>query len=331
MKKLFLVASFLFASTSAFATSCHCYKKNGDTQHVYNTCTDSLAGENQSSIPSGFTLISTHSGTPSNPGYCPAQNAGCSGQNCGSLSDSAYFDFHIQAGGVNQSLYVCEVGFENHYCKDQNTYCNNNDDYMDIYSGTTKVYTLVSPSKKTFSEADNVTSAKTYLNSLNFGAGWYVKYCLSLTRLTVGSEGGGYSFTDLIANIAGTVSVTPGKYMGTGAKDYFDIANLAFSVDYGCGSSAQAEDALDHPDAVWDEVTTHKETMLTSNQVCLNGQAGCVTKTCAWKLNFRETQTCVRPLKDKDKCPGPDCVPYEGTIYTEIDTLTTFSCLAGSC
>ncbi len=343
MKKIFLLAGMLFATNSAFATNCLCYQvpasgDSGGATHVYNTCTDGLTvNSNQYyTTPVGAYNVSIAIGQAgyTKPGTCEMPTSGCAGGNCqDTMTDSASFDFHLQAGGIDTLLYVCKVGWNEHFCKAST--CNNNDDYMVVYNdnGTVKG-TIKSPEYKTFTVADGVTSAKAYFNSINFGAGWYVQYCLNITKLTVGGPATDYyHLTDLIAKVDANVSVTPGKYMGSGAKDYFSIANLAWAVEHDCTGIALTNgvETADSPDVVWDELTNYTESLSTTNSVCINGQPGCQTKTCSWKVKFRETQTCLRPLKDADKCPGPDCVPYEGTIHTSVTTNTKFSCAEGTC
>jgi len=331
MKMLFFLFGIFLALNSAFANHrpCNCYTLPGSNQ-VHNTCTDTFndCGNSQqtlsgifgpgplvtapqcdpSIVPPGGTSIGiatnewTIENWVQNPGACPTTfgppPSPC-GHDCGTMDQAtSHFGFDVDSGGFAQNLYVCEVGFKAHTCTNG---CNNSDDYLNVYSGTTLVQKISSPLSYTFTAAQAVTSADVFLNSTNFGAGWYVRYCYDVTRGVVGTATG-----DIYAAIDAVMLLITNANNG-----YIDASNLEWQMEYKCtddtgtsvGGSADDGNALG-----WDEfdnsVNGGEQSSVTSH-VCLAGTAGCHTKSCHYDVEFQEKNTCVRTLKDST-CANPN-------------------------
>lgn len=334
------------AASNAFATcavneSLYCVN-TGD--HIYTQC-----------HPTGTPLVAGGIyAFADSEGNCPATRTTCTGDQCGQLPNlSKTFDFNIQSGGLNQSLWVCEVGFDAHTCTD----CNVNDDYMILHGDAgVEGVKLSYPNKMTFQEAGpHPTSAQVFLNSMNYGSGWYVRYCYGIARAIAGTD----VVSGLLVTVNGSLNIASGNDNG-----YIAESKLETSVISNCSGDGTAFDighignddggasGPNSPGMVWDEI--NNETLTTSNTVCLDGSTNCNFKVCNWRVAFHEMAGCIRTIKNftpptcvtsttngvynpycpqfstpgtnSVNCTGAGCELWAADVHTSLTVSTQMSC-----
>jgi hypothetical protein len=261
--------------------------------------------------------------------FCPITpkpgSGGCTGTDCQTIVDSATFDFQVLSGGINDNLYVCGLGFNTNSCAT----CNSEEDsiVVDFSDGThqTLFYGnqgVVFP----FSTTKKVLKAHVYLNSLNYSAGWYVRYCLDLLRVVVGPR-----------PTSGLQSVIDGKITLVGANDngYLAQSGLQYAVKHNCKTSADTTSVADGNDpnmSSGDPLSSlQTEIVNTHDVLCLNG-ISCAINNCSWTVSFQESAKCIRGIKSMDCTqPGGICIPFAADISTMLDASIKFQCGTASC
>lgn len=272
-------------------------------------------------------------GHPFANGTCPFAGGGCLGDSCGTFTDASQFKFDIESGGINHSMYVCEVGFDAHLCLA--TGCSS-DDYMYVDTknaagATVKVLIKKTDAPKVFTAADQASAANVVLNSTNYGAGWYFKYCLDIVRAVADGNWteGTYtatapipSSTDVNASLLARITA---DLVITGANDngYFSQSGLESSVTSICTNGALVIGHNDANQGLWSPVGSSSLNFSADEVTCLSGLPGCDRKTCTWTVSFRETQKCLRTIKN---CVGTACDLFHGTVSTTLTTSTALDC-----
>lgn len=225
-------------------------------------------------------------------------------------SYASVFTLNQQKIPGNGDLYVCEVGL--------NSLCGGcNQHYIDING--LKIYGHME-----FDKLNAPTSAQVYLNNLYFGSEFYVKYCVDLV--------GDPTFrTNIIAQIAPSVTIYTGAYAGIGGNDYATNAGLGATVYEDCESNGlqpgnPSQGALVLA-PVFSAETTLAQPLSLPEPIELCGAEGCTRKTCVYTIRFNETATCYRNFK----CVDEVCKPYESTIKTKFDGKVNFACSNGAC
>ena len=243
-------------------------------------------------------------------------------QPCGDMDQAqSHFDFNVTSGGYSQNLYVCEVGFKAHTCTG---ICNAADDYLNVNNASGLVTTIHAPNSQTFTAAQAVTSADVFLNSTNFGAGWYVRYCYDLTRGVAGTD----PVSDIYAQINAEMMLITNADNG-----YINASTLEWQMEYACTDDAGVSvgPSTDSGLVGWDDfdnsINGGEQSLVTSN-VCLSGTPGCHTKSCHYDVEFQEKQTCIRTLKDPT-CTTLDCF-WTANFGTSL-TVNTHLCTNASC
>ena len=237
-------------------------------QLAYNTC-----GEVDTSTP------------PVTP--CPNCPTGTSGE--------ASYDLEIEMGGFKDGLYVCEVGFNAHKCAAKNR--NPKGDHIVVGS---EIITVESGAK-TFSAEEAITagSAKVYLNSSNYGAAYYVKYCYDYTKVVVG-DAAHLATLDLEGDFYGNVTLDIADGGG-----YYSHAGVEGNVTVTCGGVVEATPiSLD---------SNLEQSVPFSHLFDLNGPVNTSLQNgCTFEIEFSETmRDYVRQLKD-------DNSTYSATISTGV-------------
>ncbi len=248
----------------------------------------------------------------------------CEGAGCGPIVDHASFDFDILSGGVDADTYVCEVGMRRHKCKDENQGKCTDDDYLIVKSKNRSDVVIDRDTNNPthFKPEDNAMSANVFLNSTHYGAGWYVKYCIDITRAVAGP----LAYVDkLIAKLHGTLKVKP-----TYNNGYFLDSGLKYRI-----SSTCEKDPWDH--GYWEPVDgPDKDNVCEKFKgFCPEGGSNCEQVSCAFLVEFQEELTCsrsIKQIKDGNHC-GDDleCKLFHGKVHTELWTSVDFECTDSSC
>lgn len=218
---------------------------------------------------------------------CPNCPSGTSGE--------ASYDLEIEMGGFKDGLYVCEVGFNAHKCAAKNR--NPKGDHIVVGS---EIITVESGAK-TFSAEEAITagSAKVYLNSSNYGAAYYVKYCYDYTKVVVG-DAAHLATLDLEGDFYGNVTLDIADGGG-----YYSHAGVEGNVTVTCGGVVEATPiSLD---------SNLEQSVPFSHLFNLNGPVNTPLQNgCTFEIEFSETmRDYVRQLKD-------DNSTYSATISTGV-------------
>jgi hypothetical protein len=248
-------------------------------------------------------------------GVCVPDTCSCTtNTNCdcsAHIEDHADFQFNIEAGGIDSSLYVCEVGFFAHSCPSAGT-CGG--DYIQVGD---KKATFSTP--LTLSKVDKLKSgvASVYLNSLNAGSKFYVRYCLDVERKVVGTPTDG-AFHGLLT---GTLKLTAGN-----DSNYFNTVGLEAEAFHACSSlplTAASLLSLGH----FEVSNDLNEEIPTSD--CLNfpTTSASTKKYCSWMVVYSETNKCLRKLYKAQE--GDEGVTRSGMVRSSLDFGLDFTC--GNC
>jgi hypothetical protein len=317
----------IYPAVACDVTKCNC--PSGTFSGVGGSCVpvrycpaNSTLGNGQTNVPAPGNILANCFLTP-----FPTSTA-CDHEGC-KLTRTSQFDFNVQMGGVDASVYVCEVGF-NELCSTAE--CTQH--YLTLDNNTDTVANRIYDSA-VFTESTAPSKANVYINDLFFGAEFYVKYCVKAKRLVVGAEEG----VDFQANITPHYTISTGNYGATinppnvgGANDYASTANLGASIYSDCTGTGPIKGKVD-------QGTLAVAPVLFSNLAALPqlpvgvldlcGTTGCHSSEhqCVYTLRFTETATCYRPFK----CEGGNCVPYESQIKTTFGADVRFDCDGASC
>jgi hypothetical protein len=234
-------------------------------------------------------------------------------EDCDTLSGAADFTFNIQAGGVMSDLYVCEVGFFEHHCLDHGLACGG--DYIEVDGQTTKP----GQDPLTFGPDDLVgvglvKSGNVYLNSVNAGASWYVKYCLDVERKVVGEETPESFFGRLTSNMVATSGED---------NNYYEYVGLKSTTYFSCTAPLTLAGLLG-TEAVNEHLVTSEEEVEVGPMTTCMDFSGNTTNSCAWLVVYEETIPCLRELfRD---LPGTEGATRSGSVKTAIDYTVEFNC-----
>lgn len=133
--------------------------------------------------------------------------------------------------GFNDGIYVCEIGFDEHLCRQDGR--NPKGDHIVVNNGLLKEVITIGSGPKTFTPEEAKLSgiAKVYLNSSNYGASYYVKYCYDYTREVLeGTE------IPMIGEFYGNAYMNIADDGG-----YFQDAGVSSKFSYACGKSGIEE------------------------------------------------------------------------------------------
>jgi hypothetical protein len=144
-----------------------------------------------------------------------------------------------------------------------------------------------------------------YLNSTNYGSGWYVKYCLNLNN-TVNNPNVN------ALQVSGNVSL-----IGAQDNGYFSQSGLKYLIFHQCGGSSN----FSLPDPLgssWDPLESNGTQMITTGPdlIVLNWKNPLVNQ-CSWTVNLQETATSLR-WTQHGATPLP---PYAAEVNTILNIL----------
>ncbi|MFI5390785.1 MAG: hypothetical protein ACHQYQ_05430, partial [Bacteriovoracales bacterium] len=204
--------------------------------------------------------------------------------NCGHISGAETFEFEIKMGGTDVNLYVCEVGFGPNFCTEGCT----GGDYMVITKTNGQEITIAGPNKSalfTKGELDG-SSAKVFLNSINAGASYFVRYCLNVERLIVGNP------TFDPSNDIFTLNAQAHAQVPLALTGYLSTVGLNTQIFHKCGSEEELLKGSLNLEGFANLVTPGDYSVETQDFV----QMSATTASCSWKILFTEANHCPRPI-----------------------------------
>lgn len=264
----------------------------------------------------GAPEVNCQTGTHLLNGVCVQDECSCTtGTDCNCaahIEDHADFQFNIQVGGVDSSLYVCEVGFLAHSCPTAGT-CGG--DYIQVGD---KRATFSTPMILTKLDKMKSGVASVFLNSINAGSKFYVRYCLDVERTVVGTPTDGAFHGQL----TGSLKLTAGN-----DSNYFDTVGLEAETFHKCSNSPLTAAALTSQGNPFDVKNGLNEVIGSSDCLTFPVTSASTKKYCSWMVVYSETNKCLRKLYKAQE--GDTAVTRSGMVKSSLDFGLDFTC--GNC
>jgi len=239
-------------------------------------------------------------------------------EDCDTLSGAADFRLDIAAGGIASDMYVCEIGFLGHHCVNEYDCGGDYIHYVDSENGIDEI--IKYPGTFTNSNKNVVSGiADIFLNSVNAGSSWYVRYCLDIDRKVVGTPDDDTFYGKLNSFVTYTTGID---------NHYYDNVGLEVNAYQGCREHSAVGAMLDFLLAPENKVDNRKVTSDTVIEQALPEQCltfdGTNRTDCAWLVVYQETIPCLRELfRD---LPGTEGAIRSGMVKTSVEYELELNC-----